>query len=180
MYSLRSQTATSTVLSVLPFTHGSDSLVPSDFFSNDNQYFNQMGDETPRFKKDKSEVLQNVINQTKVPSWFSRLPRKFGFKNFQTLKAAEWPILITLYLPLALVPLWSSQIPHKEEMLENNEIEKDPFHPFPDLNCSILLDQTEDAIIINSQSVLSHAESLKNPPGTFGIDQATLCLVSLH
>ncbi|MBW0564045.1 hypothetical protein O181_103760, partial [Austropuccinia psidii MF-1] len=64
--------------------------------------------------------------------------------------------------------------------LENNEIEKDPFHPFPDLNCSILLDQTEDAIIINSQSVLGHAASLKNPPGSFGIDQATLCLVSLH
>ncbi|MBW0590713.1 hypothetical protein O181_130428, partial [Austropuccinia psidii MF-1] len=64
--------------------------------------------------------------------------------------------------------------------LENNEIEKDPFHPFPDLNCYILLDQTEDAIIINSQSVLGHDESLKNPPGTFVIDQATLCSVSLH
>ncbi|MBW0488103.1 hypothetical protein O181_027818 [Austropuccinia psidii MF-1] len=64
--------------------------------------------------------------------------------------------------------------------LENNEIEKDPFHPFPDLNCSILLDQTEDTIIINSQSVLGHAATLNNPPETFGIDQAELCLVSLH
>ncbi|MBW0474899.1 hypothetical protein O181_014614 [Austropuccinia psidii MF-1] len=64
--------------------------------------------------------------------------------------------------------------------LENNEIEKDPFHPFPNLNCSILLDKTEDSIIINSESVLGHAESCKNTPGTFPINQAALCLVSLH
>ncbi|MBW0504063.1 hypothetical protein O181_043778 [Austropuccinia psidii MF-1] len=50
-YSLRSQKATSTVLSLLPFTHGSDSLVPSDFSSDDNQYFNKMGDESPRLEK---------------------------------------------------------------------------------------------------------------------------------
>ncbi|MBW0557600.1 hypothetical protein O181_097315 [Austropuccinia psidii MF-1] len=77
-----------------------------------------MGDETPGLKKDKLEVLQNVINLTKVPSWFSHLPRKFCFKNFQTLKAAEWKIFMTLYLPLALVPLWSSQIPHREERVK--------------------------------------------------------------
>ncbi|MBW0512431.1 hypothetical protein O181_052146 [Austropuccinia psidii MF-1] len=86
-----------------------------------------MGDETPRLKKDKLEVLQKVINQTKVPSWVSRLPRKFGFKNFQTLKEAEWKILMTLYLPLALVPLWSSQIPHREERVKcpGNYVHKD-------------------------------------------------------
>ncbi|MBW0546894.1 hypothetical protein O181_086609 [Austropuccinia psidii MF-1] len=50
-YSLRSQTTTSTVLNLLPFTHGSDSLVPSDSSSDDNQYLNPMGDETPRLKK---------------------------------------------------------------------------------------------------------------------------------
>ncbi|MBW0593077.1 hypothetical protein O181_132792 [Austropuccinia psidii MF-1] len=67
-YSLRSQTATSTVLNLLPFTHGSDSLVPSDLSSDDNQYLNPMRDETPRLQKDELEVLQIVINQTKVPS----------------------------------------------------------------------------------------------------------------
>ncbi|MBW0577797.1 hypothetical protein O181_117512 [Austropuccinia psidii MF-1] len=35
-YSLRSQTTTSTVLNLLPFTYGSDSLVPSDLSSDDN------------------------------------------------------------------------------------------------------------------------------------------------
>ncbi|MBW0541236.1 hypothetical protein O181_080951, partial [Austropuccinia psidii MF-1] len=126
-YSLRSQTTTSTVLSLLPFTHDSDSLVPSDLSSNDNQDLNPMGDETSRLKKDKLGVLQKVINQTKVLSWFSRLPKKFGFKNFQTLKAAEWQILMTLYLPLALVPLWGVQIPHREERVKcpGNYLHKD-------------------------------------------------------
>ncbi|MBW0489317.1 hypothetical protein O181_029032 [Austropuccinia psidii MF-1] len=49
-YSLRSQKATSTILNLLPFTHGSDSLVPSDFSSDDNKYLNPMGDETPGLK----------------------------------------------------------------------------------------------------------------------------------
>ncbi|MBW0579780.1 hypothetical protein O181_119495, partial [Austropuccinia psidii MF-1] len=113
-YSLRSQTTTSTVFNLLPFTHGSDSLVPCDLSSDDNQFSKPMGDETPRLKKEELEVLQKVINQTKVPSWLSCLPRKFGFKNFQTLKAAEWQVLMTLYSPLALGPLWSSQISYRE------------------------------------------------------------------
>ncbi|MBW0513794.1 hypothetical protein O181_053509 [Austropuccinia psidii MF-1] len=61
-YSLRSQTATSTVLNLLPFTQGTDSLVPSDSSSDDNQYLNPMGDETPILKKDELGVLQKVIN----------------------------------------------------------------------------------------------------------------------
>ncbi|MBW0464569.1 hypothetical protein O181_004284 [Austropuccinia psidii MF-1] len=64
--------------------------------------------------------------------------------------------------------------------LENNEIEKDLFNSFPDRNCSILWDQTEDAIIINSQSALGDASSLKTPTGTFGIYHATLSMVSLN
>ncbi|MBW0461723.1 hypothetical protein O181_001438 [Austropuccinia psidii MF-1] len=53
--------------------------------------------------------------------------RKFDFKDFQTLKAAEWKILITLYLPLALLPIWSAQIPHREERVNcpGNFLHKD-------------------------------------------------------
>ncbi|MBW0497790.1 hypothetical protein O181_037505 [Austropuccinia psidii MF-1] len=126
-YSLRSQTTTSTILNLLPFTNGSDSLVPSEFSSDDNQYLNPMGEKTPRFKKDELKVLQRVINQTKVLSWFSHLPRKFGFKNFQTLKAAEWKILMKLYLPIALLQIWSSQILHRAERVKcpGNYLHKD-------------------------------------------------------
>ncbi|MBW0467737.1 hypothetical protein O181_007452 [Austropuccinia psidii MF-1] len=104
-YSLKSQTATSTILSLLPFTNDSNSLVPSNFSSADNQDLNPMGDEAPRLNKDDLVVLQKGITKTQVPSWFSHLPRKFGSKNLQTLKAAEWKILITFYLPLKLLPI---------------------------------------------------------------------------
>ncbi|MBW0581897.1 hypothetical protein O181_121612 [Austropuccinia psidii MF-1] len=50
-YSIRYQTTTSTVLNLLPFTHGSDSLAASDSSFDDTQYLNPMGDETPRLKK---------------------------------------------------------------------------------------------------------------------------------
>ncbi|MBW0462396.1 hypothetical protein O181_002111 [Austropuccinia psidii MF-1] len=113
-YSLRSQTTTSTILNLSPFTNDSNSLVPSECSSAYNKDLKQMGDQTPRLNKDELEVLQKVITQTKVPSWFSHLPREFGFKSSQTLKAAEWQIMMTLYLPLELVPIWSSQIPHSE------------------------------------------------------------------
>ncbi|MBW0493147.1 hypothetical protein O181_032862 [Austropuccinia psidii MF-1] len=86
-----------------------------------------MGDETPRLKKEVLEVLQNFINQTKVLSWFSHLPRKFEFKNFQILKSEEWQIFTTFYVPLELVPIWSSQIPHREERVKcpGNYLHKD-------------------------------------------------------
>ncbi|MBW0506464.1 hypothetical protein O181_046179 [Austropuccinia psidii MF-1] len=47
-YSLKSQKTTSTILNLIPFTNDSDSLVPSDCSSSDNQYLNQMGDANPR------------------------------------------------------------------------------------------------------------------------------------
>ncbi|MBW0463174.1 hypothetical protein O181_002889 [Austropuccinia psidii MF-1] len=114
-YSLRSQRANSTILSLLPFTNDSNSLVPSECSSTYNKDLKPMGDEALILNKDELEVLQKLITQTKVPPWFSHLPRKLGFKNFQTLKAAKWQIFMTLYLALEPVPILSSQIPHREE-----------------------------------------------------------------
>ncbi|MBW0591148.1 hypothetical protein O181_130863 [Austropuccinia psidii MF-1] len=169
-YSLRSQKATSTyVLNLLPFTHCSGPLVPSDLSSDNNQYLNPMGDETPRLKKDKLEVLQQVINQTKVPSWFSHLPRKFGFENFQTLKAAEWQILMTLYLPLALVPLWRSKIPHREERVKfpGNYLHKD-----------LLLKSLISLVTLTNMLLRTsiHEEDLDKIESTTKIYCQTLCL----
>ncbi|MBW0494729.1 hypothetical protein O181_034444 [Austropuccinia psidii MF-1] len=118
-YSLRSHSTNSTILILLPFTHDRNSLVASHFPSDDNLDSTPMGDETPRLTKDKLEVLQELITQTKFPSWFSCITGKLDFKNFQTLKTADWQILMTLYLPLAWVPIWSSQIHHREERVDD-------------------------------------------------------------
>ncbi|MBW0469586.1 hypothetical protein O181_009301 [Austropuccinia psidii MF-1] len=181
-YSLRSQIATSTILNLLPFTNDSDSLVASDCSSSDNQDLNPMGDETPRLKKDEFEVLKKVITQTKVLSWYCAVKShiedsiiEYSINNVKSLGHID--NIISL-VGGDLEIWWLIIKPFKK--LENNEIGKDPFHSFPDLNCSILLDQMEDVIIFNSKSVLGHAASLKRTPGTFGINLSTICLVSLH
>ncbi|MBW0563107.1 hypothetical protein O181_102822, partial [Austropuccinia psidii MF-1] len=168
-YYLISQTTTSTIMNLLPFTNDSNSLVPSDCASADNQDLNPMGDDTPRLKKDELEVLQKLITQTKLQSWFSHFPKKFGFKNFQTLKEEEWKILMKLYLLLALVPRLSSHIPHRQETVKcpGNFLHKD------------LLLKTLIALLTLTNMLLKtsiHEEDLDKIERTKNIYCQTLCL----
>ncbi|MBW0519262.1 hypothetical protein O181_058977 [Austropuccinia psidii MF-1] len=168
-YSLRSQATTSTILNLLPFTNDRNSLVPSDCSSADNQDLYPIGDDTPRLKKVELEVLQKVITQTKVSSWFSHLPRKFGFKNFQTLKAAEWKILMTFYFPLALVPIWSLHIPHRDKRVKcsGNFLHKD-----------LLLKSLISLVTLTNMLLKTsiHEEDLDKIERTTNIYCQTLCL----
>ncbi|EIW58367.1 uncharacterized protein TRAVEDRAFT_148483 [Trametes versicolor FP-101664 SS1] len=52
--------------------------------------------------------IQEVIRDAATPSWLSSVPKNFGEARAGTLKADEWRILCTVYLPLALVSLWGS------------------------------------------------------------------------
>jgi hypothetical protein len=52
----------------------------------------QSTSETQLTKED-LRVLQNVIDQTQVPTWFSRVPHNFGSAGAGSLKAADWLIL---------------------------------------------------------------------------------------
>jgi hypothetical protein len=56
--------------------------------------------------KEELRVLQDVITQTEIPTWVSRVPHNFGLSGSCSLKAADWLILYTVYYPLALVPYW--------------------------------------------------------------------------
>ncbi|EHS63729.1 uncharacterized protein PGTG_21805 [Puccinia graminis f. sp. tritici CRL 75-36-700-3] len=60
----------------------------------------------PQMKKEELRALQNVISQTKIPTWVSRVPHNFGMAGAGSLKAADWLILYTVYYPLAIVPYW--------------------------------------------------------------------------
>jgi hypothetical protein len=66
------------------------------------------GDHTdePRMVKEELRVLQDVITQTQIPTWVSRVPHNFGLSGSGSLKAADWLILYTVYYPLAMVPYW--------------------------------------------------------------------------
>jgi len=41
-----------------------------------------------------------------TPSWISSVPKNFSYAGAGSLKADEWPIMATVYLPIALVILW--------------------------------------------------------------------------
>ncbi|PPQ85518.1 hypothetical protein CVT24_010465 [Panaeolus cyanescens] len=59
--------------------------------------------------------------------------------------------------------------------------QKNPYHQAPLLQVSLAYDEYEDPIVIEPDVVQGHVPYYKRPPGTFGIDRATVIMVdSLH
>jgi hypothetical protein len=50
--------------------------------------------------------IQRVIKQTKTPSWINSVPKNYGENAAGSIKADEWRLLSTIFLPIALVTLW--------------------------------------------------------------------------
>lgn len=53
--------------------------------------------------------VQKVIKETVTPSWINSVPANYGEHSAGSIKADEWRILSTVYLPIALVTLWGEQ-----------------------------------------------------------------------
>lgn len=56
--------------------------------------------------------IQQVMEETDMPSWLRSVPRNFGEARAGTLKADEWRTMTTVYLPLALVSVWGEGSAH--------------------------------------------------------------------
>jgi hypothetical protein len=52
------------------------------------------------------QYIQEVIKSTSTPSWVNSVPKNYGEPKAGTIKADEWRILSTIYLPIAFVTLW--------------------------------------------------------------------------
>lgn len=50
--------------------------------------------------------IQKVIATTVTPAWLDSVPKNYGEKGAGSIKAGEWRVLATVYLPIALVLLW--------------------------------------------------------------------------
>jgi hypothetical protein len=50
-----------------------------------------------------------VIANTITPGWVNHVPKNYGEPGAGSLKADEWRLLATIYLPIALVILWGEQ-----------------------------------------------------------------------
>ncbi|KAF7344226.1 hypothetical protein MVEN_01713500 [Mycena venus] len=63
--------------------------------------------------------VQDVIANTTIPAWVNHVPKNYGEKGAGSIKADEWRLLGTIYVPIALGILWGEQ-DHKAELLKQS------------------------------------------------------------
>ncbi|KAJ7665156.1 hypothetical protein DFH06DRAFT_985719 [Mycena polygramma] len=67
--------------------------------------------------------IQQVIAETDTPAWVHHVPRNYGEPAAGSMKADQMRLLLTIYLPIALVILWSEQTgpnaPHFRTLLNH-------------------------------------------------------------
>ncbi|KAJ7050117.1 hypothetical protein C8F01DRAFT_1348131 [Mycena amicta] len=55
------------------------------------------------------QFVQTVIAETSTPSWVNHVPKNYGEAGAGSMKADEWCLLGTIFMPIALVILWGEQ-----------------------------------------------------------------------
>ncbi|KAI7949024.1 hypothetical protein MJO29_010689 [Puccinia striiformis f. sp. tritici] len=75
----------------------------------------------PKISEEELEALQLAIQNIEVPTSITRVPKLIGIAGNRTLKAAEWHVLLCVYFPLVLVPLWffGTKNPNQQVLLES-------------------------------------------------------------
>ncbi|OAV88113.1 hypothetical protein PTTG_00406 [Puccinia triticina 1-1 BBBD Race 1] len=75
----------------------------------------------PKILPSELEAVHRCIQLTRVPSWMTRVKSVVGFPGSNSLKAAEWLVLYSVYFSLTLIPIWkaSSGNPNREALLNS-------------------------------------------------------------
>jgi hypothetical protein len=75
----------------------------------------------PKILPAELEAVHKCISTTRVPSWMTRVKKTVGTPGNNSLKAAEWLILYSVYFTLTLIPIWKldSENPHREALLSS-------------------------------------------------------------
>ena len=90
-------------------------------------------------KSEMDEICSNIINM-QWPSWLTSVLSEFGSASYGKLKADQWHVLGTTFLPVSLVHLWSDALDNlivSPDQHENQEANSDTnpspnppaFHP---------------------------------------------------
>jgi hypothetical protein len=68
---------------------------------------------TPKIAtRETMERIKEVIVNTTTPSWVNSVPKNYGDASAGVMKADEWRLLSTIYLPLALISMWGVGTTH--------------------------------------------------------------------
>ncbi|KAK0458317.1 uncharacterized protein EV420DRAFT_1270592, partial [Desarmillaria tabescens] len=96
--------------------------------------------------------IQSVIKNTTTPSWINSVPSNYRETSAGTIKADEWHVLSTIYLPIALVTLWGDN--------NGQPLPDDSWH-LPILDCTMVLFQAV-TIICRYTMNLGQATTYRN------------------
>lgn len=72
---------------------------------------------------------------------------------------------------------WIIVNPWKE--ISPEDVSKDPYGKYPDLNCRLVRCEMDVSIVVNTDRIIGHAACLKNVTGTFNIQYETFGMVGL-
>ncbi|KAJ3816845.1 hypothetical protein F5880DRAFT_1493831, partial [Lentinula raphanica] len=119
------------------------------------------------------DVLAQVhrcIREVVVPSWISKPPFDCCLKSGGTLKADNWRLLICLYLPLALLSMWTKESPVRTD--DNTDME-DVLNTAMHLTCASILMAKQTMSLerreLFLQHYIAHIRGLKEIFPGFGV-----------
>lgn len=64
-------------------------------------------------------AVWDIMKATNLPDEFSRPPADIGSGKHGRISGSQWHTFFTVYLVMALIPLWSTASPRKQAMLDN-------------------------------------------------------------
>jgi hypothetical protein len=89
---------------------------------NPSSEYNLDPQETLSWSKFSPELLgelQDLINETIIPSDWTRVPKNIGEASHGSLKAAEWLLLYKLYIPMLMIINQSGSNPFPDDIINN-------------------------------------------------------------
>ncbi|KAJ7070191.1 hypothetical protein C8F01DRAFT_977459, partial [Mycena amicta] len=68
---------------------------------------------------DVMNVIWDYMTKTILPGWVGKAPKNWGTAKRGKLSAANWRIIFTIHMPIALIWLWRDEVGRKKEILDN-------------------------------------------------------------
>jgi hypothetical protein len=109
--------------------------------------------------------IRDASREMLIPSWMTRLPREFGSAAAGSLKADEWRVVSSLYVPLAMIMEWSEGTDNTVEVTEERKKKIDLLQLTMHLTSAILSCTshtiTDEAIALYKHHILEYFKGVQ-------------------